>query len=245
MKLNVGCVTDRGNCRSKNQDSVICDCMTVGEKVLAVACVCDGIGSFSQSEIASEMVTTGILNWFDGVGRNFPRPINKADLILDLEVTIQELNELVYEYCEKTHIDIGCTMSLIFVYDFEYFIFHVGDSRIYCLQDRLFRMTQDEVVLKLIGGREKTLLVNYIGKNRKLYVNMQHGNVNAGDVFILGSDGLYKKLIYEDVKDLFRGVSGNEEIQIICRKLVDLVMERNEKDNISCAVLQVVGEMEQ
>lgn len=241
MKLNVGCVTDKGNFRCKNQDSVICECMTVGDKVLAVACVCDGIGSFPQSEIASEMVSTGILNWFDGVGRNFPRPINKADLILDLEVTIQELNELVYEYSEKTHIDIGCTMSLIFVYDSEYFIFHVGDSRIYCLQDRLFRLTQDEVVLKLIGGKEKTLLVNYVGKNRKLYINMQQGMVYAGDVFIVGSDGLYKKLVYEDVKDLFIGISGNEEIQTICRRLVDLVKERNEKDNISCAVLQVVG----
>ena len=42
---------------------------------IAVACVCDGIGSFSESEIASQMMINGINSWFDGIIEYFPKVI--------------------------------------------------------------------------------------------------------------------------------------------------------------------------
>lgn len=236
MKLKMGCVTEKGNFRSKNQDRIMC---RQGEKdghVLAVACVCDGIGSLSDSEIASQMMIDGMENWFDGVVQYFPDVINKEQLIEDLEFTICELNELIYDYRE---IKIGCTMSLIMIVDMEYWIFHVGDSCIYCLKDMLLKMTQDEVMLRNINGKEKLFLVNYIGRNKNLSINRQCGEINKEEIFILGTDGLFKKLSFEDVQNKFDTLNRDEEIERACRELIHLVIRRGEKDNISCAVLKV------
>lgn len=237
--INMGCITDKGNYRSKNQDRIMCRRELRENSVLAVACVCDGIGSFEESEIASEMMISGVSAWFDGVARYYPKVMSKDGLIEDLEITIQELNELVYEYREENHVDIGCTMSLILMIDFEYYILHVGDSKIYCLNDTFYKMTQDEVMLKQVNGKEKTLLVNYIGKSSSLCVNRQFGQAKRGNLFVLGSDGLFKKLNQEDVYSLSKCMKSDDDVEGLCRKLVALVLKRKETDNVSCAVLQV------
>lgn len=241
MKLNLGCVTEKGNYRSKNQDRIMCGRKVVGAHALAVACVCDGIGSFSESEIASQMIISGVANWFEGIVRYYPQVMGKDKLVEDLEFTLRELNELVYEHGAQKKVNIGCTMSLIFFIDWEYWIFHVGDSRIYYLRDMLFKMTQDEVVLKQVNGRDKTFLINFVGKDRRLSLNKQQGRAEPEDVFILGTDGLYKKLTYADVQGIFAHIQRDEEIETICYQLVRLMLERGERDNISCAVLKLTG----
>ena len=159
VNLSIGCVTDIGNYRNKNQDRVMCKREVLGEHVLAVACVCDGIGSFANSEIASEMMINGVSAWFDGVLKYFPNVMGKSELLEDLDITLQELNELVYEHRTERKMEVGCTLSMLLMIDYEYYVFHVGDSRVYCLRDRLLQLTQDEVILKQINGREKTKMV--------------------------------------------------------------------------------------
>lgn len=241
MKLNLGCVTEKGSFRNKNQDCIICKRKILENHVVAVACVCDGIGSFSESEIASQMIIKGISDWFDGIMRYFPKAIDIKQLVDDLEFTIRELNELVYEDSRQRDSGIGCTMSLLLIINGEYWVFHVGDSRIYCLRDMLYKMTQDEVVLKHVNGKDKTFLVNYIGKDRSLILNRYHGCTHKEEMFILGTDGLYKKLTYEDVKDWFEVLDCDETIERFCNELVALMIKRGEKDNISCAVLKLSG----
>ncbi|MBQ7774502.1 MAG: serine/threonine-protein phosphatase [Lachnospiraceae bacterium] len=240
MNLSIGCVTDIGYYRNKNQDRVMCKRELLGEHVLAVACVCDGIGSFADSEIASGMMIDGVSAWFDGVIKYFPNVISKSELIEDLDLTLQELNELLYEYRTEQGMEVGCTMSLMLMINYEYYIFHVGDSRVYCLRDKLIQLTQDEVILKQINGRAKTMLVNYVGKNRLLSVNKQYGRASRADMYILGSDGLYELMTYEDVYDMKRYISKDEDAEKVCRILVSLVLSRGEKDNVSCAILQLM-----
>ncbi len=239
MKLYLGCMTDRGNYREKNQDRIMCARKQVGEELLAVSCVCDGIGSFEQSEIASGMMVEGITKWFDGVVQYYPNVLDRDGLVEDLEITIRELNELIHEYRQNHQIAIGCTMSLMFWVNNEYFVYHVGDSRIYRVRDMLFQMTQDEVLLRQQDGREKTLLVNYIGKSSELCLNRQRGMADHGDMFVLGTDGLCSELIYEDVSDLPRHINSDDAVVMTCKYLIDLVLSRGVTDNVSCAIVQV------
>ena len=236
--MNLGCVTDKGNYRQKNQDRIFCNKKCVEGHSLGIACVCDGIGSMPFSEVASEMMIEGIADWLDGVVKYYPEIMNTEAMVEDLEITIRELNDLICEHKESKQIEIGCTMSLICVTDCEYFIFHVGDSRIYSVEDKLVQLTQDEIVVRQVNGREKSYLMNYIGKNKQLRLYRTKGNVTAGAVYVIGSDGLYKKMRYEDVMQLFR-ISSDEEAERISGKLIALMLARGEKDNISCAVLKV------
>lgn len=242
--INMGCVTDRGKYRSKNQDRIMCRWEQKEDTVLAVACVCDGIGSFKMSEIASEMLISGISAWFEGIVQYYPKVMTKNGLIEDLEFTVQELNELVYEYRKSHNVDIGCTMSLLLIIGTEYYILHVGDSKIYRLRNKFCMLTQDEVILKQVEGKEKTLLMNYVGKSRSLCVNKKSGLVKRGDIYILGSDGLFHKLMPYDMRDLSEQLEKNADVDELCNRLLQQVIERGEKDNISCAILQVTDKMD-
>lgn len=236
--MQLGCMTEIGMTRAKNQDRVICRKIQRKGHTVAVACVCDGIGSMEHSEIASEMFTSGIGSWLDGVEEYFPQMLNKRDLLEDLEVTIRELNELVYEYAQNNSIHIGCTMSLLCLFDEEYFIFHVGDSRIYQIKTRLLVLTKDEIVGRQVNGVEKNYLVNYIGKDQQISINRSCGQTKKGDSFLLCTDGLYKCLNYEDVQQYIL-LTEETDLKKSCQKLIECVLKRGERDNISCAILTI------
>lgn len=241
MKIYAGCITDRGNYRDKNQDRVVCRCISRKQSTLAAACVCDGIGSFEKSELAAEMVTAGITHWFEGVREYYPNVMTEEELVEDLDVTIRELNELVYDFRREKGTDIGRTMSVLLLVNRNYYIFHVGDSRIYRTKDRLCQITRDEVSMGERDGKIKPLLANYIGKSRELWLNRFNGSIEGGELFLMGSDGLYKKLTGEDVAGLGSCIKSNRRAQKACENLLERVLKRGERDNISCILLNVVS----
>lgn len=235
-KLLSGCISDKGNFRKKNQDRVVCLIRKKGKKTFAAACVCDGIGSFEMSEIASKLVTDGIKNWFVDMERRCDGISNK-EILDDLEDTICELNELACEYQDKNNISIGCTMSLMLFIDKEYFIFHVGDSRIYSVKDSMYQLTTDEVVQKNKEGKLKSYLANYIGKSRELWLNKGKGIMQSKELFILGSDGLFKLLCFADIDKTKTKLRSDKDIAAMSRKIIKTVQERGEKDNVSCILV--------
>lgn len=239
MKVFVGCITDKGNYRDKNQDRAVCHIKRSKNSVLAVGCVCDGIGSFEQSEIAAEMMTSGITRWFEGIVDYFPGAMSEDMLLEDLEITIRELNELVYTHHLETGIDIGCTMSVFFLVHRNYYVFHVGDSRIYCAQNALYQITRDEVSVTEAHGKVKSRLANYIGKSATLWVSKIGGVVRERDLYIIGSDGLFEQLEFEDIEGLPDYIKSDRRAQKACEKLLDKVLARGARDNISCILLQI------
>lgn len=237
MKIFVGCISDKGNYRAKNQDRAVCLIRRKKKSVLAAACVCDGIGSFERSEIAAEMMTEGVERWFHGIEEYYPASMDKNALVEDLEATVRELNELVYVYCREHREDIGCTMSLLLLTEQDYFIFHVGDSRVYCMRDELIQITRDEVTMSEKNGRVKTRLANYIGKSKELWMSRFGGRVEEGEVYLLGSDGLFKQLGYGDI-DAGR-VKSDRRAKRECERLLQTVLDRGERDNVSCVLIRI------
>lgn len=237
MNVYVAGTSECGKFRSKNQDRLFYARRNCENNDFAIACVCDGIGSFPNSEIASEMMVKGIADWFENIWRFYPSVMDKQAMLDDLEYTLQELNEVVHESKDR----IGCTMSLLFLVDGEYFVFHVGDSRIYLVQDRLFQLTQDEVLLKQVNGVAKSYLLNSVGQNMRLSITKRRGFVNVGDTFILGTDGLCKRMQYEDVCGLQTRILEERELMQKSRALTEQIYMRGEKDNVTCVILQVTA----
>lgn len=236
MKTIIGCATNQGRYREKNQDSVICLKGFLGNRELGVACVCDGIGSLKNSEVAANMMTEGITRWFNGIIESYPKDIVKEEIWEDLEMTIQELNEIIWDYRKNRNQDIGCTMSLVFMIENQYHIFHVGDSRIYILKDKLFQLTIDDIVEKEVNGKAKKLLSNYIGKQSELLISKLQGNIYKNDLFFVASDGVYKRLQMNDLM-LLKFINQDKCMLRECHNLLDIIMERGEKDNLSCAII--------
>lgn len=238
MRVFTGCLTDRGNFREKNQDRAVCF-KRKGSPLLAAACVCDGIGSFEKSEIASQMVADGFGRWFSGIEPLFPGRLGEEAVLEDLEMTIEELNELVWEYRKGSGTEIGCTMSALLLMNESYYVFHAGDSRICQLGDGLRQLTRDEVLMVEEGGRVKPLLANFVGRAETLWLNRLSGPLRPGDQFLVGSDGLFKRLDGREAASCAGRVGSDREAEKACRELVRFVLKRGERDNVSCILLCV------
>ncbi|MBO5143907.1 MAG: serine/threonine-protein phosphatase [Lachnospiraceae bacterium] len=237
-RLFSSCISDKGNFRRKNQDRAVCLIRNSGKKIFAAACVCDGIGSFEMSEFAAELVTSGIKKWFRDMEGHCDR-LASEEILADLECTIYELNELVCEYQDKNDIAIGCTMSLMLFLGGEYFIFHVGDSRIYSVKDSMDQLTPDEVVQKNKEGQIKSYLANYMGKSRKLWLNKRKGVMQSGEMFLLGTDGVFKLLRFEDIVERGSKLCSDRRLAAINKKIIKTVRVRGERDNASSVLLYV------
>lgn len=239
VKMMFGCATDKGIVRAKNQDRIICHAAHTEQGTVVVACICDGIGSYEYSELASEMVTKGITLWFESVKDGRLGALSEKELAGDLDETIQELNELVWERRQKEQIRLGCTMSALLLVEDHYYIFHVGDSRIYLAGDALEQMTHDEVTFSEKDGVIKAKLANCIGKTEKLWMNRLVGKMSAGNAFILGSDGLFRKLDADEICEKIQKIRTMNQAQRQCEELIWTVERMGERDNVSCAIVKL------
>ena len=131
-------------------------------------------------------------------------------------------------------------MSLLLLAGRNYHVFHVGDSRIYLVRDGMQQITRDEVVMKEAGGRVKPRLANYVGKDRELWMSRLTGTLEGKAAFLMGSDGLFKQLAYEDVAEAIGRVKSSRHAGKACGRLLELVLERGERDNVSCILVCAV-----
>ena len=74
------------------------------------------------------------------------------------------------------------------------------------------------------NGRGKSRLANYIGKAKELWMNKLEGSLNAKKLFLLGSDGLFKRLKDEDVTEIAGSMKSDRHVQRACKHLAGLVL---------------------
>ncbi len=241
MKKYAGCLSVKGNYREKNQDRACCLSSSKKGTLFVAGCVCDGIGSFAQSEISSEMIREGIERWFLGMEKLYPENIDEESLLDDLDITIRELNELIWDYRKENGIDIGCTMSVLVLLDEKYHVFHVGDSKIMLINDGISQITRDEVSIVERDGKLKTLLANFMGRSDELWMNQSSGNLKAGETFLIGSDGLFRKLREDVLADVLsrKKIKSDTEAEKVVERLIRHVMDLGEKDNISGVLIRI------
>ena len=147
MDIRACIYTDIGTTKSVNQDSsMVKVAMTVAQKKLAIAVLCDGMGGLSSGEVASSAVIRRMEKWFyeelpDLLNeKNQTMQLNeneeKRDYIWELIRSnwysiVQEMNEQIAEYGKKRNIILGTTVVAVMVLDNEFLTMNVGDSRIY------------------------------------------------------------------------------------------------------------------
>lgn len=237
MYIIGGCASDKGIRRSKNQDRVLCILGSDQARGFSLGCVCDGIGSFENSEMASADMIQGIKAWYLDVEKLYPERMSAAEVVQNLDKTLTQLNENIFFYRKNYGTDIGCTMSLLMILEENFYIFHVGDSRVYQLEggQKMIPVTRDEVVLG--EATTKSRLSNYIGKRGELFVTRFSGELGENDAFIMGSDGFFDKLIKDDVLAAIAKSKNNKQALSQCQDLLQIMMKRGATDNISCVLL--------
>lgn len=233
MKIICAYDSDKGNYRKVNQDTVYVDVIRQKNHVLAVGAVFDGIGGLEHGEIASGTLKMDIKRWFSEICSWINLDTIEKEIIFSHFRDLAEyLNENIWQIRQNQKMNTGSTMAAILIFDDQYHIIHVGDSRIYKFHHQLQCLTVDDIIVKETEHGVKNYLANYMGKQPELDFSEYHGVVETGDLFLVCSDGFYHHLVETDLQ----GISAENAC---VTKLIEKMKRRGERDNITVGLIQV------
>lgn len=222
------------------------DAVAVSETAFGVAAlVCDGMGGHERGELASRTARDRILEVLRTGGDSVERLMSSA---------IERAHAEVYSLGGSAPMDArpGSTAVVLIVFGREAVVCHVGDSRAYRIRARrLERLTRDHSVVEaLLAAGAITIeqanahpdanrITRALGIAPEIEPELSPPvHVEAGDVFVLCSDGLSDLVTDMEIAEL---VSGSPSPEAACDSLVALANQRGGHDNISVAVLRVLA----
>ncbi len=245
--------TDVGLKRATNEDSYQLvydngagyDVDTFG-RMFAVA---DGMGGHAGGEVASRAACEGLLEYYAGqleTGRNVD-PVEGR--LRWLEKIIWKIEKEILRLIEKMpqYGHMGTTLSVLVLLKGHALIAHVGDSRVYRFRDgALEQLTEDETMAQLsvemgylrpdeVAAHPLShVLTQALGQGIE-EVHTRIEKVEAGDIFLLCSDGLYDmvsdKRIHEILDESAVDHGG-------CGRLVKAALGNGGRDNVTVILVE-------
>lgn len=243
-KLDITCAgrTDVGVIRSGNEDNYL---MVPDRGVFIVA---DGMGGHAAGEVASEMAVRIIARELGDISR--VTNTEASDLIRN---SIIRANSTIFQrtLSEQDKRGMGTTATAMVIIGDNYLIGQVGDSRAYLLRDgTLVQLTKDhsyvqeQVDAGYLSPEEarthpySNVITRCVGANVDVTPDVYSGTLQAGDVYLLASDGLTGMIEDEDLMGLMEKV---REPQQLADELVDEANRRGGLDNVTVIVIRVDG----
>ncbi len=251
--LEIATATDPGMVRSHNEDSIAAD-VEIGLAVLA-----DGMGGYNAGEVASgiavAMLTTEMKQALEG---KQPYAIDGADEPLAARLIKEnsaKANAAIYQTAQSQpqYAGMGTTLVAALFYDNRMTVGHIGDSRLYRLRNDGFeQVTRDHSLLQeqIDGGmiskeqarfsQNKNLVTRAVGIDPEVETEVHTYPVEAGDIYLLCSDGLSDMVADEDIHAALGSLQAN--LPLAAKQLVQLANDSGGRDNVSVILVRILGD---
>lgn len=248
--------TDVGISKKTNQDSLAIKIVNTKDGVVAFGIVCDGMGGLSKGELASKEVIMAFCNWFDNqlVDSIEDGTFNENILVNQWNEIVQSENKRLGAFGEENHLMLGTTLSALLLYKEQYYIVHVGDSRIYEMTNDVLQLTKDQTFIarEIAAGRmteeqaktdpRRSVLLQCVGASQIVEPEFTKGTIKRNAVYMLCSDGFRHQISNEEMMEKI-GPSASldeEKMKFGAIYLTELVKNRKESDNISVAMIRTI-----
>ena len=236
MDIKVGVVCDRGlnPKRPVNQDSYL----SVPEHGLFA--VFDGVGGQQAGEVASRMAAETIEEALAHISNQTSHDLIKR--------AVAFANRDIYERAESdpAYKTMATTVALAHVEGKRATLAHVGDSRIYRLEDGYFyRETVDHTdyndalragISLNVGGGGGNVINRALGVESEVEVEIKSISLSDGARLLLCSDGIYRHLADEEIATI---LAQKKDPQEAADELKRLVLARGADDNLTAIVVQL------
>ncbi len=215
--------------------------------------VADGMGGAASGELASGMAGDVVLNAMQETWRS------GAELTPDAFATAlrdatEIANRTIHQFAKDNpeHRGMGTTATLAGLFGDRLFVAQVGDSRAYLVRGGDARqLTKDQSLMqRLVEAGELTqeeadasdrrnIILQALGPDANITVDLTHQQVRRGDTLILCSDGL-SGLVRTD--EIARLASEIDNVETLCKRLVDQANDRGGPDNITVIAARFDGD---
>lgn len=197
---------ERGDIRRNNQDAVFARQGRLMDHQIGMFMVADGCGGMEYGETISRLLRDS----FERIWDEALPPLFSVEKGLEGRLHsavcgwIQQINETACGFGRRVKGQVGSTLTVLLTLDGRYYIWNVGDSRVYLRRGkRLCRLTEDQSLLadmlrngeiaqeEAAGFRRKHVLTMCVGYFEELKIFQTKGKLRRGDLFLLCSDGFY------------------------------------------------------
>ncbi|WP_226667891.1 bifunctional protein-serine/threonine kinase/phosphatase [Microbulbifer aggregans] len=237
LSLDVGQFSCAG-VKPENQDW--CGAHLPGEPQLqvkgAAAAIADGISSSPVSATASETAVNSFL-------KDYYCTADAWSVRSAAERVLNATNAWLYTqtrqspYWPDKNKGYVCTFSALVVKGHEAHLFHLGDSRIYRLRrGSLEQLTRDH---RLWAGSHRSYLGRALGVEPQPEIDYLRLTIEAGDLFILSTDGVHEYLSEQALISILGEYAGCPDSA--AEALATAALANGSSDNLSALLMQVIS----
>jgi serine/threonine protein phosphatase PrpC len=128
-----------------------------------------------------------------------------------------------------------CTLTAMVIKATTAHIFHVGDCRVYRVAGKALEQLTDDH--RIIVSSEQTYLGRALGINPQIEIDYQAFEIEAGDTFILATDGAYE---FVDQRFITSALGEHAaELDGAAKAIVEEAYRRGSDDNITVQILRI------
>ena len=234
-----------GLVRDENQDTVrsfLPDDPLISETHGSLLAIADGMGGYAKGGLAS---ATAIETFFAAFYQGEPNA-----RLQTLRHAMEQANLAVHQAAFRVNAgQIGTTLTAANIAGDRLYLAHIGDTRAYLIRAGQAKcLTNDHSVVgelvrmrvispdKVRTHQQRSILNKSLGLNLFVQPDISHVTLEAGDVIVLCSDGLWAFVEDDEFADLATHTSQADELS---RRLVALALQRQTDDNASVIVARV------
>jgi protein phosphatase len=207
----------------------------------------DGLGGHAAGEVASRGAVEATLKaWTNGA----PAAPHQA-----LRAAARAANVAVFDAAlEVGRRGMASTLTALTLAGRQAIVAHVGDSRCYLVRHgTCSQLTNDhsKVGEMLRAGLltpeqaaihpARSMITRTVGSEPSVQVDIIRHDTEAGDIFVLCSDGLWDVVARHDIAEVAGAVGGAEvpTVAEAAERLIDLALARHTADNVTVLVVRV------
>ena len=248
-------LTDKGRVRPTNED-----CFAIQE-ALGICVVADGMGGHKAGEVAARLAVDAVVDFVrerstTPGGRDPDRwpfgfdPALSADgNLLRTAIHLANVQILEAAISSNDYAGMGTTIVAARVADGRLSVAHVGDSRLYLLEDRRLRQVtlDDSWMVSMLAHDPdadplllqhhplRNALTNVVGARTRTEVHVVEQALAGGELMLLSTDGVHGVL---DDSRIERLMLDDGDPRAIAHGLIKSAMARGSRDNCTAVVAQ-------
>ena len=201
--------------------------------------VADGMGGHDSGEVASASIVEHL--------KSIGIPSSAPDLKARFEDRVIMANREIRELSSRNGSTIGSTLAALLAFERSYACMWAGDSRIYMLHGgKLAQLSRDHTESQDLLDRglltpeeaaawpRRNVITRAIGAIDEPALDITHGRINAGDKFLICSDGLTAHASDEEIGSTLAQHSPQEA----CNRLIELALSRGGTDNVTVVIVE-------
>jgi serine/threonine protein phosphatase PrpC/predicted Ser/Thr protein kinase len=199
------------------------------------AAVADGISSSSVSQEASSIAVKNFLEDYFCTSEAWSTKHSVQKVLL-------AINSWLYSHTQQSQYryerDRGyvCTLSALIIKSTTAHLFHIGDTRIYRLQNNfLEQLTADH---RVWVARDKNYLSRALGMDSHLEIDYKALPVAEGDIYMLATDGVYE---YSDEQFLSMTLASAASVDLhnTAKAIAAEAYRQGSEDNLSVVLVRI------